>query len=351
MTLDEILNTDVYTALPEGIMVEEELNCQDEERLPNISTLLRASEVDLGIINDQTPIPATTTATAIPATTTSFTRSEEDSADDIPISEYLRRFQHDIPQQDFSEPLTEFHQQVTEIHVIEDVEPQLPPKKRPIPQEQAIPQQPPQKKSRIVITPINPVSLATATTSANVQPSTSVNVQPSTSADVQPSTSAAADVQPSNATAPGTVVILDFGNTKLPKHIYTEFYDIFQVEQPSREIDGAIDFERSQKRWTNYVNRKKGVRNRTPREIDNARQQGYVLDPDGVTQFTIRAYHGVKRGERGGVYQVAVEFTDRTIRWVDKKEIKKHSSASLQLYFDKLNQPNPEINPDGLQLS
>ena len=177
MTLEEILNTDVYTALPEGIMVEEELNCQDEERLPNISTLLRASEVDLGIINDQPP-----TTSAIPAT--SFTRSEEDSADDIPISEYLRRFQHDIPQQDFSEPLTEFHQQVTEIHVTEDVEPQLPPKKRPIPQEQAIPQQPPKKKSKIVITPINP----------DVQPL--ATVQPSTSADVQPSTSAAADVQP-----------------------------------------------------------------------------------------------------------------------------------------------------------
>ena len=376
MTLEEILNTDVYTALPEGFRVEEELNCQNEDRLPNISTLLRASEVDLGIINDQPP-----TTSAIPAT--SFTRSEEDSADDIPISEYLRRFQHDIPQQDFNDPLTEFHQSEihvtefhqSEIHVTEDVEPQLPPKKRPIPQEQAIPQQPPQKKSRIVIAPINPVYLATvqASTSADVQPSTSVNVQPSTSADVQPSTSAAADVQPStsaaadvqpstsaavadvqpstSANAPGTVVILDFGNTKLPKHIYTEFYDIFQVEQPSREIDGAINFERSQKRWTNYVNRKKGVRNRTPREIDNARQQGYVLDPDGVTQFTIKAYHGVKRGERGGVYQVAVEFTDKTIRWVDKKEIKKHSSASLQLYFDKLNQPNPEINPDGLQLS
>ena len=55
--------------------------------------------------------------------------------------------------------------------------------------------------------------------------------------------------------------------------------------------------------------------------------------------------------KEGGVYQVAVEFTDRTIRWVDKKEIKKYSSASLKLYFDKLNQPNPEINPDGLQLS
>ena len=120
MTLEEILNTDVYTALPEGFRVEEELNCQNKEHLPNISTLLRASEVDLGIINDQVTIPPTTSA--IPAT--SFTRSEEDSADDIPISEYLRRFQHDIPQQDFSDPLNEFHQ--SEIHVTEDVEPQLP---------------------------------------------------------------------------------------------------------------------------------------------------------------------------------------------------------------------------------
>ena len=85
MTLEEILNTDVYTALPEGIMVEEELNCQDEERLPNISTLLRASEVDLGIINDQASIPPTTSAIpaiiplTIPATATSFTRSEEET--------------------------------------------------------------------------------------------------------------------------------------------------------------------------------------------------------------------------------------------------------------------------------
>ena len=55
MTLEEILNTDVYTALSEGTMVEEELNCQDEEkeRLPNISTLLRALEFDLGIINNR----------------------------------------------------------------------------------------------------------------------------------------------------------------------------------------------------------------------------------------------------------------------------------------------------------
>ena len=79
-----------------------------------------------------------------------------------------------------------------------------------------------------------------------------VQVQPSTSAasDIQPSV-AAAYVQPSTSAAAGTVVILYFGKTRLPKPTYTEFYDIFQVEQPSLEIDGAIDFEKSQSKWTN----------------------------------------------------------------------------------------------------
>ena len=64
MTLEEILNTDVSADLPEGTVIEDELSCQDEgiERLPNISTLLRASDFELGIINDQATeatIPAT----------------------------------------------------------------------------------------------------------------------------------------------------------------------------------------------------------------------------------------------------------------------------------------------------
>ena len=63
---------------------------------------------------------------------------------------------------------------------------------------------------------------------ANVQPSTSAaaDVQPLATADFGPLTSAAADVQP---IAPGTVVILDFWKTRLPKHTYTEVYDIFEV--------------------------------------------------------------------------------------------------------------------------
>ena len=86
----------------------------------------------------------------------------------------------------------------------------------------------------------------------------------------------------------------------------------------------------------NYINRKKKGFKRNRYKIDNAKKHGYVLAPDGVTQFTIKSYHGFKRGERGCVYQVAVELSDKTIRWVDKKEIKKHSLASLNLYFDKI---------------
>ena len=63
----------------------------------------------------------------------------------------------------------------------------------------------------------------------------------------------------------------------------------------------------------NCVNRKKSAGKRNRYEIDNARKHGYVLDPDGVTQFTIKAYHGVKRGERGGVYQVY--WQNNTMGW------------------------------------
>ena len=68
MTLEEILRTDHFTALPEGTIIEEELNCQDKEieLLPNISTLLRASEfIDLGIINDQATVQATSVTATI----------------------------------------------------------------------------------------------------------------------------------------------------------------------------------------------------------------------------------------------------------------------------------------------
>ena len=56
------------------------------------------------------------------------------------------------------------------------------------------------------------------------------------------------------------------------------------------------------KLYTEKLNRKKKAGKHNRYEIDNAKKHGYVHAPDGVTQFTIKTYHGVKRGERGGVY-------------------------------------------------
>ena len=85
-------------------MTKEELNCQESdeeiERLPNISTLLRASEfIDLGMINDQATVQATSVTATVQATV-----QAEDSADDLPTAQYLRKFmQKDVPQQDLVE--------------------------------------------------------------------------------------------------------------------------------------------------------------------------------------------------------------------------------------------------------
>ena len=81
-----------------------------------------------------------------------------------------------------------------------------------------------------------------------------------------------------------------------------------------------------------------------------ARKQGYVMADDGKTQFTIRAYHGVKRGYYGRVYQVAVELTDNIVRWVNPEELI-YARDSLNQYLDKSNIPNPEKNKKQIKLS
>ena len=111
----------------------------------------------MGIINDQATVQATAVTatvqampgTTIPATTTPVTltgQSEEDSADDLPIAKYLRKFlqQEDVPQQDLTET-----QHVTEFSQQEVSEPT--PLKRPILEEQPIPHQEPPKKDQKLI--------------------------------------------------------------------------------------------------------------------------------------------------------------------------------------------------------
>jgi hypothetical protein len=155
-----------------------------------------------------------------------------------------------------------------------------------------------------------------------------------------------------------SVEILDFGHApkNLPRNVYTEFYDIFPVEQPNEKNCTPLQLDAVNKQVHTYRKRKYSQfgRNRTPQQIENAiakaKKQGYVVADDGVTQFTIKAYHGVKRGEKGCVYQVAVQFSDNTVRWVNHNELQ-NAKDSIKAYFKKLNTPNEEINPKHIELS
>jgi len=184
--------------------------------------------------------------------------------------------------------------------------------------------------------------------------------RPSTSAQadrVAPSTSAQAD----RVASTHDVEILDFSDiiTDLPKKVYTEFYDIFPVVQPNRTNCTVEELNKNKTKELKYRKRKweQFGRIKNPQERKKAVtaaqakavKQGYIVADDGVTQFTIKAYHGVKRGYFGRVYQVAVEFTDNVVRWVNSEELI-HARDSLNEYFNKLNQPNPEINPKGIKL-
>ena len=184
--------------------------------------------------------------------------------------------------------------------------------------------------------------------------------RPSTSAQadrVAPSTSAQAD----QVASTHDVEILDFSDIipDLPKNVFTEFYDIFPVVQPNRNNCTVEEINKNKNKELKYRKRKweQFGRIKNPQERKKAVtaaqakavKQGYILADDGVTQFTIKAYHGVKRGYFGRVYQVAVEFTDNVVRWVNSEELI-HAKDSLNEYFNKLNQPNPEINPKGIKL-
>ena len=173
----------------------------------------------------------------------------------------------------------------------------------------------------------------------------------------RPSTSAQAD----RVASTHDVEILDFSDIipDLPKKVYTEFYDIFPVVQPNRTNCTVEELNKNKTKELKYRKRKweQFGRIKNPQERKKAVtaaqakavKQGYILADDGVTQFTIKAYHGVKRGYFGRVYQVAVEFTDNVVRWVNSEELI-HARDSLNEYFNKLNQPNPEINPKGIKL-
>ena len=72
-------------------------------------------------------------------------------------------------------------------------------------------------------------------------------------------------------------------------------------------------------------------------DIEKARAEGYVLGPNMKTFFTIKAFKGY-RVINDMIKQIAVEYSNGDIQWVDK-DILKYGEAqdSLWCYLNKLN--------------
>ena len=72
-------------------------------------------------------------------------------------------------------------------------------------------------------------------------------------------------------------------------------------------------------------------------DIEKARAEGYVLGPNMKTVFTIKAFKGY-RLVKDVVKQIAVEYSNEDIQWVDKDFLKYgEAQDSLLCYLNKLN--------------
>ena len=129
--------------------------------------------------------------------------------------------------------------------------------------------------------------------------------------------------------------IADFSNlTEKNKNVTEEIYDVFNVEQPT-----GLTMEIEKDRYENEKLASHPDGNATQDEINQAKQDGYVLNDDWKTQFTIKAYHECRRVKQV-VHEVAVEFRDGIISWDPKDRIRVKSNESLSAYFNKLNRIN-----------
>ena len=165
-------------------------------------------------------------------------------------------------------------------------------------------------------TPIK-TSKTSAKKSAQVKPSAqskpSAQVKPSAQSKPSAQVKPAAQAKPSTSNEPTreAIKILDFSNVlpAMPKNVYTEFYDIFPVKQPNikklkKEQKKAYNAQTKiyRKRKWEHIGRNIS---QAEKETNKAKalKEGYIMGDDGKTQFTIKAYHGVKRGYFGRVYQ------------------------------------------------
>ena len=130
--------------------------------------------------------------------------------------------------------------------------------------------------------------------------------------------------------------------------IIEELFEEFTVIQPNPEEQAAA--------YEIYRQKKLNEHNHiqpTQQDIEKARAEGYVLGADWKTQFTIKAFKGCRR-VKDSVKQVAVEYSNGDIQWIDKDILKLgEAQDSLRRYLHQLNilsAANRKINKRGITL-
>ena len=140
------------------------------------------------------------------------------------------------------------------------------------------------------------------------EPSTSTPIKPSTSAQTEDHDDPSVHSEPSNQDE--AIVILDFSNVlpTMPKNVYTEFYDIFPVEQPdikklNKKEKKAYDAQQiiyRKRKWEHIGRNMSQAEKEAKKAKAKALKEGYVMGDDGKTQFTIKAYMGSSEVIFGG---------------------------------------------------
>ena len=127
------------------------------------------------------------------------------------------------------------------------------------------------------------------------------------------------------------LLLLDYTNIRDKySNIKEDLFMPFPVKQP--------DARTLEKETAEYFEEKHQQHPTPPTKADKerAKRHGYVLGDEWKTQFTIKAFHGIRR-VGSVIHQVAVEFSSGPVQWENVSNIKKNARLSLDKYFKRLN--------------
>lgn len=196
----------------------------------------------------------------------------------------------------------------------------------PLPQRQKLSRGSLPKKSRKELR--EPINFASRKPTSN-------SAQTSRDTEVQPSTSA-------QAASENQIWILDYEyesyTKKLEKRLGYDYLvtDRFNVVQPEGED--------LQQQTDEYINKKRRLhQNRQPTKADKikARAEGYTLEDDWKTQFTIQAFGGI-RFVKNKVKAVATQFRRPDgkieLQWERVSNVKAFAGTALREYLNSINE-------------